>query len=141
MKALLNGSTVTIRHDLTLELFIDELLSIPTATAIEFVDGPGGIPPTVEGSSGIRLYEVGRHWFRLTDADGTRSDLRLICVELPLLAFVERQCRSVGHGGQEIDRRRVRGIVRALSQTDWFNGRVADATDGSPAHTLAAFGC
>jgi hypothetical protein len=140
VKAFLNNDTITLRHSLTLEMFIDERLSIPTATAIEFVDGPVGTAPLIEGSTGIRLYEIGRYWFRVTDAAGTRSDLRLICFELPLLAFVERSCRSLGHGGDEVDARRVRAVVRSLAQTEWFTGRVGDVCDGNPAHTLAAFG-
>jgi hypothetical protein len=139
MRALLNNETVTLRHDLVLEMFIDELLSIPTASAIEFVDGPVGTTPLIEGT-GIRLYELGRYHFRVTDAEGTRSDLRLVCFELLLLAFAERSCRSLGHGGDDVDARRARAVVRSLAQTEWFSGRVADVTDGNPSHTIAAHG-
>jgi hypothetical protein len=118
---------------------IDESLSIPTATAIEFIDGPGGIPPAVE-PTGSRLYEIGRYDFRLTDAEGTRSDLRLVCFELPLLAHIERQCRSLGYGGDAVDARRVRRVVRALAQTDWFTGRISDVTTDDPTRALRHFG-
>jgi hypothetical protein len=140
MKAALNGETVTLRHDLTLELFIDELISIAGATEIDFVDGPGGTAPTIEGSSGIRLYEIGRYHFCPTDTQGRRSGLRLVCFELPLLAHVERQCRSLGHGGEDVDAPRVRRVIRSLCQTDWFTGRLADVTDGNPTRALSHLG-
>jgi hypothetical protein len=140
MKAQLNSETITLRHDLTLELFIDELLSIAGATEIEFVDGPGGTAPTIEGSSGIRLYEVGRYHFRVTDADGTRSDLKLICFELPLLAHIERQCRLRNSGGEEVNDRRVRRVARALAQTSWWDGTLASVTTGDPTRSLSHLG-
>jgi hypothetical protein len=138
--ALIGTEVIECRSDLTLELLEDEPLELrPEPDTVEIVAAPDGVPASIESST-ITLHETGRYHLRIKQG-AVRQDLHLVCFEPELLAHIERQCRSLGHGGAVVDAPKVRSVVRSLAQTDWFTGRIADITSGNPGRdSLANYG-
>jgi hypothetical protein len=137
--ALIDNKPVECRGDLTLELLEGEPLELrPEPGSIEIVDAPSGMAASI-GNGTITLHEIGRYHLRVTRG-AVRQDLHLVCFEASLLAHIERQCRSLGHGGAVVDAPKVRSVVRSLAQTDWFTGRIADLTTGDPSRSIAHHG-
>jgi hypothetical protein len=142
--AYYDNSNVAVRPSLTLELLPDEVLELRAASQIEFVDGPVGHAPTVADGL-IILHEIGRYWFKLTNASGERQDLRLLCFEPAVLAFTSTQVRGVGHGDSEMrtpSSSKIRSVVKSLANhADFFDGKLASLTTGEPSRSLAPHGC
>jgi hypothetical protein len=137
--ALIGTEVTECRGDLTLELLPSEPIELrPTPDTIEIADAPGGVPASIEGGA-ITLHEIGRYQLRVTRG-GVRQDLMLVCFEPALLTHIQQQCRSLGHGGAEVDARKVRSVVRSLAQSSWFAGRIADVTTGDPSRSISLHG-
>lgn len=125
------STTLTARHDFTIELAPTERITLPPAADVQLVEGPAE-PAVVDNE--LSLTELGRYWLRVTGATGERSDLRLVCFEPALLDFVERQIRSFGHGGDIIDADKVRSVVRSLATTTVFDGTIESVAGQSLAN-------
>jgi hypothetical protein len=134
-----DNTNITLRHDLVIDLLVDEVAELRPATEIEFVDGPGGQAPTVEDSS-IRCSEPGRYRFRISSALG-RQDLHVLVVADDALEAVRLQVRSLGHGdsGGFFAREAVaRKVIKSLANhAEWFNGTRASLAN----QNLAPHGC
>jgi hypothetical protein len=142
-KIYFDNTNLAIRHDLAIELRVDELAELRPATAIELVDAPGGAAPAIEGST-LRCYEPGRYRFRVVNAFGMQ-DLHVLCVASEVFDFVRSQVRTLGHGdssGMPPSDAKVRSVVKSLvNNAPWFDGEVASLTTGEPSRGLNQFGC
>lgn len=130
MKALLNGLAVTLRGDLTLEMFPGEILewlpAQPDRVELVSINGePAEVTPDAPEPTDLRimLETVGRYHFRYYDRDG-RHDLWLTCCEPALLGWVERTLRSLGHGGEPASPERARRVIRGMCARPDFDGTI-----------------
>jgi hypothetical protein len=141
MRAIFNNAVIETRPSLTLELLPGERMGLRPAPDLLAVRAAPGEQAWTILEDGLVLHEIGRYRFLVEHPDGSRNDLHLVCFEPELLSHIERHCRSLGHGGGDVDARKVRSVVRSLCTEPWFTGRVADVTDGNPARSLSHFGC
>jgi hypothetical protein len=137
-KIYYDSTNVVARHDLTIECLPGELIEIRPATEIEFMDGPGGTPPTIDGSQ-LSCTEPGRYRFRIVNMF-TRQDLHVVCVEHPaVFDFVRAQVRTTDGSPTNA---KVRSVIKSLANdADWFDGSLASLQTGQgPSRGLSQFG-